>query len=476
MKPHEIAALLMEMDKEKGRKEKASKRIRMLRDDFLGPAQEYLKKYLVKTESHDKLKEILNDTINIFKSVIEEISLVYVDSPRRMFTGNEGHIKTIEEIYKKASIDLKMDKVNRLVNACNDVLLQVRWTVDDLGKAIPGIDIITPNICSVKCDRNLRPEMVLIDKEKQEFVQGNDKVYKTEKTPLTIVWTKDRHFMVNNKSYQKEKKATLEKISINEKDENPYGFLPFIDIHKEIPDSSFFDETSGNDVYKITLVIACLQTFIDSYFTWNSFKQLMIKSEDPPGVVCHSPDTVVHLKGQDDEGQVLDFQIHLKELFEALRELITQVCQNYGVDWNSLSMKIKEGTGKAIKAKSSKLCRIWKKQIKTYQDAEMRLFEMIKKVYEVHTGTKLDVEMSITFAYEEIQRDEKEELEILEKKLDLNLIDFVDALMERNKGIKNYEEGKKRLADIIKMNNDFRGQVEDPVDKIFEKTKEKDAA
>jgi len=349
-----------------------------------------------------------------------------------------------------------------LTNACNETILQVVWRPDKFGEFGIDVDVLTGNIVSIepKFEDPREPEAVLIDKS---FVDSTTE--RAEKR-FTVVWTETEHYMYDNK----EEKV----VSVNEGDKNPYGFLPFVYIHRELPTANFWDETSGSDIYECSLIVACLKTLIDIYFVWNSFKQLAIKSVDTPEVVTHSPDTVVHLKGQDDEAHVLDFQVAIKSLIEALREYIVSVVQNYGVDWNSLALKVKEISGKAGKVKSSKLLRIWKNQIDGYEQAEYELAEVIKRVYETHTGKKLDVDLKIEFPFQEIEKEEKDVLANLEKEIEMNMKDVVMAFMERNKGYRNYDDAKKKIMEIIDTNNEIKEKVADPVDVILGKQREKE--
>lgn len=440
--------------REMTRQQKALNRIRLLKDDYKELAREKLKDY-VSDETWKKLKKFINTTINVYKTVISEISVIYNENPQRIFTTSdeskeaETHVEIVEGIYKRIKINQKMKKVNRYVNALNDLILQVLFRKGNI-----AIDILTPNVSSIVQDEEdlTLPEVVSIRKEYIDSI--GDRGEKTKH----VIWTDSEHYSFDH---------NFIKESINEEDKNPYGIMPFVFLHREIPDSNFWDETSGEDLYECTLIVACLQTLIDSYFVWNSFKQLAVKAEKLPEGLAHTPDKVIHLEGPDDQAIILDFTIALKELLESLRTYITSVVQNYGVDWNSLVLKLKEVSGKALKIKSSKLQRLWNNQLEIFRDAEEEIFELIKRIYEVEEGTKLKVEMKIKFPAMENYKDEKEELEILEKEVGLNLVDIVEVFMDRNKGYKNYEDAKGKILKIIESNNEIKALIEEPIDKLL---------
>ena len=442
------------LERENQRQERSLARLRMLKDDFREAAKQQLKKY-VSNDTWKKLCEMINCTINVYDTVISEISMIYNENPQRIFEPvNESetaahHVEIIESIYKKNRINQKMKKANRYLNAVNTVALHPVFR-----KGTIAVDLLTPNVLSIEQDDEDLTAATLVAIRKEYVDSMSTKIGTAKHT----VWTAESHYQVS---------GDFEKKSMNENDINPYGFLPFVFIHREVPDGNFWDETSGNDLYECTLIASCLQTLIDSYFVWNSFKQLAINSRDLPDGLAHAPDKVIHLESPDDSATVLDFTIALKELLESLRTYITSVAQNYGIDWNSLVLQAQEASGRALRIKSSKLQRLWNNQLEIFQDAETELFEQIKKIYYVHTGIDLQVEMKIKFSPMENYRDEREDLENLKAEMDFNLKDLVMIFMERNKGYKNYEEAKDKVAEIIKTNNEMKGLIDDPVDKIL---------
>ena len=441
---------------EEARKQRSLNRLRMLKDDYKALVKEKLKNY-VSIETFTKLEKIVNATVNVYKAVIDEIARLYTDKPQRVFTsgckgergGNEEQKKWIEDLYRKMKTDQKLKKTCKYVQALNECLLQVVYRKDEI-----NFDILTPNVVSIvqEMEDITAPEVVVIDKHYE------DSIGIRPLAPLRVVWTGSEHFILDENG---------EHLPINENDENPYKVMPFVYIHKEIPDCGFWDETTGTDLYDCNLIVGVLQTLIDYYFVWNSFKQLAIKSEQIPAGITVAPDKAIHLKGDEDQAFILDYTQKFKELIGALREYISMVAVNYGVDWNSIAMMLKEVSGTALKIKNSKLQRIWKDQEKVFIDAEQDLFTLIKVFYRVHYGKELKVELNVKFPSFEMYRDEKQELDNTQKELELNLKDLVMAFMERNKSIPNYEEAKAKLMEIINTNNELRGMVEEPLEKLI---------
>jgi hypothetical protein len=445
---------------ETSRQKEALYRLKMLDDNFEEQVQDELKKY-VSEDTWKELKEKVNTTVNVFKSVISDISMLYVNPPTRTFEPgkekdkkSEQMIEVFEEMYKEMRVDEKLQLTNQYLNAMNDVILQVVFR-----KGKINLDILTPNVVSIVQDEEDLTQPVFVGVKRiymDDYWKWEERV---ENRDHWVCWSENEHFRL---------KSTGEIEQINENDENPYKRLPFVFGHRKIPVGRFWDETSGRDLYKCTLIAACLLTLIDYNFTWHNFKQGWIRSRDElPKGFGRAPDRMIVLKGETDEAGTLDFQIAIKQLYEALREYITSVVQNYGVDWNSMTLRVKEVSGRALMVKNSKLERLWKNQVSNFQTIEKEIFDLIKHFYEIHFGPEVDLNLKVKFTQMETYKDEKSELEVLKQEIGLNLKDYVMAFMERYKGYKNYEEAKEKVLKIIETNNEINAKIEKPLSQIL---------
>ena len=113
---------------ESTRQIEALNRMKMLEDNFDDLVREELKKYVSK-DTYDELKDKVNTTVNVYKSVISDISMLYVNPPTRTFEtdkendkGSEELIEEFEEMYKRMRVDEKLQLTNQYANAMNDVI------------------------------------------------------------------------------------------------------------------------------------------------------------------------------------------------------------------------------------------------------------------------------------------------------------------------------------------------------------------
>jgi len=255
----------------------------------------------------------------------------------------------------------------------------------------------------------------------------------------------------------------IEPVPGNPNRENPYGVLPFVFMHRVEPEDCFWDETSGDDLFRVTVRAGTRQTLQDYYFTWNSFKQLVIITEEEvPAGITVSPDKAIHIKGNAESGdssaEILDFQIRLKELTQDTKEMISTVLDQYGVEMKGFSIQsVNEASGKSLRIRAAFLQQLWKDQSPIFRKAEQNLFELIKKVLQVETGENFDkLEMDVEFAAPQTYDDKAEDLEHDTKLIEHDLADMVEIFMKRNPDYTNYDEARKKVKEIIQGNKELR--------------------
>ena len=103
-----INALEAQKKSEITRKVNALNRLRMLKDDYDDQARHILKNY-VSEKTYKRLEKIINTTINVYKAVIQEISILYAEDPQRTFESetnadNKEQIEYCEQLYERINI------------------------------------------------------------------------------------------------------------------------------------------------------------------------------------------------------------------------------------------------------------------------------------------------------------------------------------------------------------------------------------
>lgn len=427
------------------------KRLQMLRDDFESEALNELKKY-VSVETYEDLKETINCTVNVFATVIEEISMVYYESPTRIFKSdkdNDPLIPLIEEDYKRMRINQKFKTINLYINALNDCLGKVVFRKEKI-----ELDIITGNIVSiVQDDVDLTlPAIIGVRKIFADSISGGNRDH-------WEIWSTEEHFKLDENSSRE---------SVNSEDVNPYEKLPFIFGHDRLRDSGFWNQTGGSDLYKCTLKLAVFLTLLDFNFTYHNFKQTAIRAEFVEEGIGRKPDHVIHLTGQDDEAHVLDYSMNLTELYKGLREYASLVTQRYGVDWNALLESVTEESGRAKIIKNSRLQRMLKNQVEIFKDLEADFFELYQMFSRLHYKNRNIDHISMEVQFHQMEyKDEKTELDVMEKEIEMNLTDLVTAYMKRNRGVKSEKQAREMVEKIIKTNNEMAAKVDKPLSSLF---------
>lgn len=431
--------------REQDRQMAAYKRLAMLSDDYKTQVEDRMQPYF-STATFNALRDYVNTTTNILKGVVNRRSKVYGRAPKRVFKGaSEDAIAKVEDLYRRLRVDQKMKRANRIMNTVNDVALQPVWR--GRTETSPGemdLDILTPDKLAVvnREDDPTRVERVLVVRDDSPDTPGspNSKIWR--------VWSDTEHFLTDNSG------ARIP-IGGNEDMVNPYGVMPFVWIHRQQPDAAFWNETEGEDLYQLNLVVAIRQTLLDFSSVWQSFKQLAITGQDdvkiPDGMIV-SPDTAIKVTGMGVAVSVLDLQAAFDMIRTDLKNLIAGVVTNYGISSDAFSENVTQVTGKALRIMNSSLEDAWQDQIEVFRSAEYDLLRLILRVHEVEAGEKLDVELEkIEFAPMATYNDEAEELALSEKKIKMGIEDPVEVFQRYHPGM-GYDDAMQKMLSIAEVN------------------------
>ena len=128
----ELAVLISKFDyKQKVKNQWKESRYKAL-DYYNGYTEEYTSKYF----SESTLSKVVSGNINITKRVIDRISLVYMTPPNRTYTREDISDYFIEK-------DLKLQRLERMTNLLDAVLLKPCWRYKEDGSGCIEYDIIT---------------------------------------------------------------------------------------------------------------------------------------------------------------------------------------------------------------------------------------------------------------------------------------------------------------------------------------------
>jgi len=417
---------------DKERQEEAQNKLDLYRDDYEDIVRTKIKELFHK-DNYERLYYHVNQSQNVLKRVINEISTVYKAQPVRDFKED----KRFEEILGYSKLDTKLKKVNRYSNLLNETLLKIGVRG---GRIV--FDIITPNISTVV-------------QNSEDPTQADAIIYMV--TPVNTVGSDSilyyywdvlgNHYILNKD--MKLSQRFYEPSFYPYRGEDGLPILPFIIFHREEPDDSFWDQDTGRDLYNAALMIGIKMTLFDYYFKVASFKQPYVIGDKPniPSNQVLDPLTVFMASGEGAQVGLLDMQINLDQLQNALVFQINTVINNYGISADQWSLSISEMSGRALKIRNRALLEIREEQIPLYREYEQEIFDKTRIVNNAHfPDTPITAtDFSVDFGEIEFPEDPKEELELDTKRLKTGLISLGQFYKKYNPDV---DEGKGEKAII----------------------------
>jgi len=272
------------------RQEEAQNKLDLYHDDYEDIIRAKIKELFHK-DNYERLYYHVNQSQNILKRVIKEISTVYKAPATRDFNGDERY----QEIINKARLDTKLKKVNRYTNLLNETLLRIGVRNGNI-----VYDILTPNIVTV-IQNEIDPTQAdaIIYMLTRKNTVGDDSLFYYYWDIWGNHYILDRDFRVFSTIY--DAAAPQGDPAFNPyRDEEGRPVLPFVVFHREEPEDSFWDQDTGRDLYNATVMVGIKMTLFDYYFKVASFKQPYIIGDEVsvPSKQILDPLTVFQAKGE----------------------------------------------------------------------------------------------------------------------------------------------------------------------------------
>ena len=436
--------------REENRRRHAYDRIRMLNDDYVDLVEARLNKQ-VSAETSKRLNEFVNIGQNIFKAIMTRLSRIYRNAPVRMFEAPEGGqvadpvLEEIDALYQQAQVDRKMKTVNLYLNAVNEVLIQP--VVRD-GRLT--LDVLTPDMIRVYTDKYDPTKMTELWVAKERWDEKSREVMK-----YWVVWTETEHYWLIEKEQGRvtagitqpiyEKQA----IDGNEEMVNPYGVIPVVELHRYANEDTFFNETSGSDLYDANLIIACRNTLLDYAATWQSFKQLVMNNVDEapkPGLTI-GPDALMWAQGAASIS-ALDLHANFDAIRGDLEGLVAAVGRNYGISLDSFNAPSQQ-SGRALVVMNQTLLDSLADQVDIFRAAEVALWELIKIICRVEGLGDYTAELNIRF-FDNSHENSKEAFELDQLKMAAGVLSPGEFYQRYNFGVSDEGLAVEKMAENLK--------------------------
>ena len=343
-------------------------------------------------------REIPLYTTNLTKRLINRISLVYKDAPERIVEMDDYVNLTCDK-------NADMKRFERLHNLIGTVALCVKWDGHEF-KYVPIIDfepILNPD----------NPLEVLGIIYPVPMTTGS--AYQSQEEEY-IYWDAEQHFRFN---------AMGKRISINDKDINPYGILPFIFAQPNHQIDEFWNEGSTD--------ISTANQQIDIAFT---MLQHHIRSAGGQYVIEGMVDTSRIELGLNkvvvlDQGVMnnVSSQTNITDIMEGIKFQLQNVAQNHHLSFDFGVSGNKSGV--ALKIDNLELLEAREDDVEKFRKLEKQIYEIERVIAEVEGVARLPEDFAIDFREVEFP-DMDAEREEWDWKFQHGIADVADYLMTKD--------------------------------------------
>ena len=416
----ELAVLLSKYDYKQSVKNTWKQERYKALDYYDGDTKEYTSKYF----SQSTLSKVVSGNINITKRVIDRISLVYMTPPVRQYTREDVDDYFIEK-------DLKLQRLERMTNLLDAVLLKPCWRTKEDGTGCIEYDIIT-DFEPIFGDDPLNPEAIVYPIAMKSTV--------LDTTPeLWVYWDSMNTFTFDatGKSYTEEDNPEML---------NPYGRLPFVECFREgKPEFSYLDTNPSNDLISTNLGINVAETNKNANVMFQSFGYLFVNGAGIDKDTMQIGQDKINYLGVDGAISIVSPPNAIPALDESIQSSYKMLAQNY-----HLPTSFVEGTtaasGVALKMRNLELTDNRKSDVTRWRDIEFKLFDLERLIIAVEQGQDAGDLEDVDFAESVEVLNDKEQREKWDWELDKGIIDLADIMMQRNPDLTR-EEAEDHLFD-----------------------------
>ena len=435
----ELAVLMSKFDyKQKVKNQWKQSRYEAL-DYYKGNTLEYTSDYF----SDSTMQKVVAGNINITKRIIDRVSLVYMTPPIRKYTREDVTDYFIEK-------DLKLQRLERVTNLLDAVLLKPCWRTKEDGSGCIEYDIITDYEPLFE-DDPLKPSAIIYPITSKASVMDT--------TPdLWAYWDKENTFTFDETGKMYTTDDNPDMI-------NPYGVLPFIECFREgKPEFSYLDTNASNDLLATNLAINVAETNKNANVMFQSFGYLFVNGNIDSESIQVGQDKVNFL-GVDGSINIVSPPNAIPALDESIQSSYKMLSQNY-----HLPTSFVEGTtassGVALKMRNIELTDNRKSDIIRWRDIEYKLFELERLMFAVELGQDAGDLEDVDFTESVEVLSDEEQREKWDWELSHGLIDLADIMMQKNPDLTR-DEAEDYLFDRKPVEMEA-GEEETPANTLLE--------
>lgn len=465
----------IEGDENKARKAASLKQFEIFNDR----QKQYVIEYLQGQFSDKTVTEMpVIASINLARRVVKQEATLYRESPEREFYNVSDELKVqLEELYKEKGLNDKFAKANEYFRLQGQTHLN--WTIKD-GKLCSRV-LLPHHLDVIPDDMDPEKGMIYIISsfDKTNYLTPTDQSptgylgtttqlqdginqkigdrddYKTKKR--YIVWSKDYNFVMNG----------FGDIVSGEEVTNPLGgVVPFVDISCS-KDFEYWVR-QGQSVSDFSVEFNGMISDVANVVRLQGWGQAVFMG--PEGLLPESlqigPNLVLRLPIDPNNPVDTDFKYvtpnaDIAGSLDFLKMNLSMFLSSRGIDPKTVSM---DGTTQSFTSGLERLLSMITKfeasrgDMDLFKKAEMQSFEIIKAYSRSYSGSELldmpeipaEAYMTIEFEEPEMIKSEKEELDLIQQKLEMGMMSELDAYREINDV--DEETAIKELAEINGVN------------------------
>ena len=402
----ELALLFSKFDIQQQRKNKWKQRRYEALDYYKGMTKDYVHDYF----SDSTLSKVPLGNVNITKRVIDRVSLVYMTPPKRTYSNEE----TPEYFLEK---DLKLQRLERMTNLLDGVLLKPCWRIKEDGTGCIEYDIIM-DYEPLFDDDPLKPYAIVYPiAQKASVLDASPEQFVYWDAENTFVFDKD------GKQYTSDDNPDMV---------NPYGVLPFVECFRDgKPETDYMDTNASIDLIKTNLAINVAETNKNANIMFQSFGYLFVNGSGIDKDTMQIGQDKINYLGIDGAISIVSPPNAVPALDESIQSSYKMLAQNY-----HLPTSFVEGTtaasGVALKMRNLELTDNRKSDIIRWRDIEHKLFELERLMIAVEQGRDAGDLEDVDYSESVEVLNDKEQREKWDWELSHGLIDKADILMQRN--------------------------------------------
>jgi hypothetical protein len=429
---------------------------------------------LLKTQFHKdnykRLYKMLATYYNLLKKIVNLKSVIYKKEAQRKWYKRDG--KTEDDNYAEligmSNIDTIMQTTNILTNVNNTSLVRI---IPDIENDVINYSAVPSELVSVTQNpekpteiQSLIHQVVIQDSyTKLSLFSGNPKADITEREGYVyryFYWDKERYVILD---------ADLKEVpqESNPDNVNPYGIIPYVLFSNMSSISgSIWNETVNNDLYKGTLQVNVLQTYLNNALKLTGYRQPYITgvdSEEMKKFDERASDGLQPLATSNERANFGSFELtgSVVELRDTIHDIVSEIADNHGVSFSSRTASAQKQSGLSLSIEQEQIDNMREEQLPLYRNSENDLAEKTVIIANQDLKSNIDIEgsFSIDFHEEKQSLSTKDKIEQDKFYLNTNLKSIVDLYKEIDPDVENDDEAKKRLDENKAINDEYKDSL-----------------